>query len=172
MLLAMVPFVGATAVWLPVALWIFFVEERTGAAIFLAVYGVAVISMADNVIKPIVLHGRSNLHPLLALLSVLGGVKALGPIGIFVGPMVVSFLYALLNMFQEEVDQLGDVPGMGLEPGSGAMEAGGAAIAAEAATAVVVPGAEAEPAAAPAPDELSEPDAPAAQFRRRRRRRR
>ena len=65
------------------------------AAIVLAVYGGAVVSVIDNVIKPMVLHGRSNLHPLLALLSILGGVKVLGPIGIFVGPMVVTFLYAL-----------------------------------------------------------------------------
>ncbi len=59
--------------------------------------------MADNVIKPWVLHGQSNLHPLLALLSVLGGVKTLGPIGLLVGPMVVSFLQALLNMLNTEL---------------------------------------------------------------------
>ena len=50
-----------------------------------------VISGIDNLIKPLVLHGQSNLHPLLALLSVLGGVTSLGPIGILVGPMVVVF---------------------------------------------------------------------------------
>ena len=78
----------------------------------LAVYGAAVVSVIDNVIKPMVLHGRSNLHPLLALLSILGGVKALGPIGIFVGPMVVTFLYVLLVMMQKEIDVLtGDKPG-------------------------------------------------------------
>jgi predicted PurR-regulated permease PerM len=59
--------------------------------------------MVDNLIKPLVLHGQSNLHPLLALLSVLGGVSALGPIGIIVGPMVVSFLQALLNMLHLEL---------------------------------------------------------------------
>ena len=52
----------------------------------LAIYGVSVVSTVDNIIKPLVLHGQSNIHPLLALLSVLGGVKALGPIGVFVGP--------------------------------------------------------------------------------------
>lgn len=101
--LAMVPFVGAAAVWVPATLWLFFYEEQTVAAIFLAVYGFLVISMADNVIKPIVLHGRSRLHPLLALLSVLGGVKALGPIGILVGPMVVAFLQTLLNILHREL---------------------------------------------------------------------
>jgi len=106
--LALVPFVGAAAVWGSCALWLFFYEERTTAAVVLALYGVSVVSLADNVIKPIVLHGQSNLHPLLALLSVIGGVGALGPIGIFVGPMVVAFLQALLNMLQIELKALGD----------------------------------------------------------------
>ena len=107
MALAMVPFVGATAVWLPVCLWLHFYNESTTTAVLLAIYCGAIVSMADNVIKPIVLHGRSNLHPLLALLSVLGGVQALGPIGIFVGPMAVAFLQTLLNMLQTELESMG-----------------------------------------------------------------
>ncbi len=107
--LALVPFVGAASVWVPVSLWLFFHEPSGGgdshrlAAILLAAYGADVISMADNVIKPLVLHGQSNLHPLLALLSVLGGVHALGPIGILVGPMVVVFLQTLLNILHSEL---------------------------------------------------------------------
>jgi predicted PurR-regulated permease PerM len=106
MLLAMVPFVGAAAVWAPCAVWLL-CSGHTMAAIVLALYGALVVSVIDNVIKPWILHGQSNLHPLLALLSVLGGVKALGPIGIFVGPMAVTFLYALLVMVQKELDRFG-----------------------------------------------------------------
>ncbi|HIM31482.1 MAG TPA: AI-2E family transporter, partial [Planctomycetes bacterium] len=54
-------------------------------------------------IKPLVLHGQSRLHPLLALLSVLGGVQALGPIGILVGPMIVVFLQTLLKILRREL---------------------------------------------------------------------
>ena len=106
-ILALIPFVGAAAVWVPTSLWLFFhggpEHNHPILAIMLAVYGAAVISMADNVIKPLVLHGQSNLHPLLALLSVLGGVHALGPIGILVGPMVVVFLQTLLNILHSEL---------------------------------------------------------------------
>lgn len=101
--LAMVPFVGAAAVWVPCAFYLYFFNNDLPAAIGLAVYGFAVISMADNFIKPYVLHGTSNLHPLLALLSVLGGVTALGPIGILIGPMVVVFLQTLLKILQREL---------------------------------------------------------------------
>ena len=102
--LAMVPFVGAASVWIPCCLYLYFVDQNMTAAIGLAIYGFAVISMADNVIKPIVLHGQSNLHPLLALLSVIGGVSTLGPIGIVIGPMVVVFLQTLLKILRRELD--------------------------------------------------------------------
>ena len=107
MLFALIPFIGGAAVWVPCCLWLF-LEGRTTAAIVLTVYCAVVVSMADNIIKPLVLQGQSNLHPLLALLSVLGGVKALGPIGIVVGPMVVAFLQALLKMLQVELDHLSE----------------------------------------------------------------
>ncbi len=101
--LAMVPFVGAAAVWIPCALYLYFVDNNPTAAIGLAIYGGAVISLADNIIKPWILHGQSNLHPLLALLSVIGGVAVLGPIGILIGPMIVVFLQTLLKILQREM---------------------------------------------------------------------
>ena len=72
-------------------------------AILLAIFGVVVVSQIDNLIKPLVLHGQSNIHPLLALLSILGGISALGPIGILVGPMVVAFLQTLLKILRREI---------------------------------------------------------------------
>lgn len=114
-LLAMVPFTGAAAVWLPVALYLYFVEQKTTAAILLAVYGAAVVSTVDNFIKPVVLHGQSKLHPLLALLSVIGGIQALGPIGILVGPMVVVFLQTLLKILQRELLSMDSMASGGLK---------------------------------------------------------
>jgi predicted PurR-regulated permease PerM len=108
--LAMVPFVGAASVWVPCCLYLYFVDQDLTAAIGLAVYGFAVISMADNIIKPMVLHGQSNLHPLLALLSVIGGVSTLGPIGILVGPMIVVFLQTLLKILRRELNAMSGSP--------------------------------------------------------------
>jgi predicted PurR-regulated permease PerM len=122
MLFALIPFIGGAAIWIPCCLWLF-LEGRTTAAIVLAIYGAVVVSMADNLIKPLVLQGQSNLHPLLALLSVLGGVKAMGPIGIVVGPMIVAFLQALLKMLQIELDAMG-----GSERGARSAERGARSI--------------------------------------------
>ncbi|MFM8415766.1 MAG: AI-2E family transporter [Planctomycetota bacterium] len=104
--MAMVPLVGAAAVWGSASLYLLFFVKDTWAAAGLAAWGLLVVSSIDNVIKPLVLQGQSKLHPLLALLSVLGGVTALGPIGIFVGPIAVAFLQAALTMLAAEIDSL------------------------------------------------------------------
>lgn len=103
MVLAMIPFVGAAAVWVPVCGYLFFFENQIVTASVLAIYSMLIVSSADNVIKPLILHGQSNLHPLLALLSVLGGVSALGAIGILIGPMLVVFLQTLLSILRDEL---------------------------------------------------------------------
>lgn len=103
MVTAMIPFFGAAAMWICVVGWVY-LYGKLATAIILAIYCTVIVSGIDNVIKPLVLHGQSNLHPLLALLSILGGVTVLGPVGIIVGPMVVSFLQALLNMLRKELE--------------------------------------------------------------------
>jgi predicted PurR-regulated permease PerM len=102
-LMALVPFLGAASVWVPCAVWLAVVEQRWSAAIVLAVYGITLISSIDNVIKVYVLNGRSTLHPLFALLSVFGGIKVFGPIGVLIGPMVVVFLQTLLEILNHEL---------------------------------------------------------------------
>jgi len=120
MVTAMVPFVGAAAVWICVCGWVYLYGERVVdgvtlhdgnwvTAAILAVYCTIIVSGIDNVIKPLVLHGQSKLHPLLALLSILGGVTVLGPVGILVGPMLVSFLQALLEMLRKELDSFSEM---------------------------------------------------------------
>ncbi|MEM9354473.1 MAG: AI-2E family transporter [Planctomycetota bacterium] len=119
MVFAVVPFVGCAAVWVPVcaALALFGnstleagqleIASAAPAAVGLALYSALIVGNADNVVKPLVLHGQSKLHPLLALLSVIGGIQAMGPIGILVGPMIVSFLQALLAMLNQELHLIG-----------------------------------------------------------------
>ena len=103
--LAMVPFLGAASVWVPCSLYLYFIDNNPTAAIGLAIYGALVISMADNIIKPLVLHGQSKLHPLFAFLSVIGGLALLGPIGILIGPMIIAFLQTLLEILHSEVQE-------------------------------------------------------------------
>ncbi len=111
---AFVPVVGSAIVWVPASLWLLFAGHLP-AAILLAGYSLAVVVLVDNVMKPLMLHGQANLHPLLGFLSVLGGVAALGPLGIFVGPMAVAFLQTGLRMLNVELDTLRNGAPVGAE---------------------------------------------------------
>lgn len=97
MAFSMVPFVGAFAVWGPLAAY-FAVRGHYLAAVLLALHGMLVISMADNLIKILVLRDSANLHPLLVFVCVFGGIEYFGILGIFIGPMVGAVLFALLRI--------------------------------------------------------------------------
>jgi predicted PurR-regulated permease PerM len=112
---ALIPIFGAFAVWGCVCIWIYLQGEPV-PAIGLAIYCTIVVSLIDNIMKPLILHGQSKLHPLLALLSILGGIEAFGPVGILVGPMLVSFLQALLNMLRKELESFGGPVGPSSKP--------------------------------------------------------
>jgi predicted PurR-regulated permease PerM len=101
-LIAMVPFVGAALVWIPVCAWLVIGEGRMLAGVGLAVYCTLIVSTVDNVVRPWILLERASVHPLAALIGVLGGIQAMGPTGVFVGPIVVAFLQTMLTLLHRE----------------------------------------------------------------------
>src|SRR5262249_8207809 len=103
-LTALVPVLGTWLVWGPYVLWLWFSKDgdRVTATI-LALDGSIFVGLLDNVIRTYVLHSNVKLHPLLAFVSVLGGIQVMGLWGIFVGPVVASCLHALLKIFNTEL---------------------------------------------------------------------
>jgi predicted PurR-regulated permease PerM len=94
-LLSPVP-IGPPLIWAPAALWLFN-HGSTGWGVFMLIWGVAVVSSVDNVIKPMLISRGSNLPFILVLLGVLGGVVAFGFIGVFLGPTLLAIGFALLQ---------------------------------------------------------------------------
>jgi predicted PurR-regulated permease PerM len=103
---SVVPVVGAALVWAPAGLYLLF-TGATWKGVFILLWGVFVVSTADNVIRPWVVSGRVELHPLVLLFFILGGVEAFGFLGLFLGPVIASVLAVLFKMFREELN--GDV---------------------------------------------------------------
>ena len=100
-MMSMIPLAGAASVWIVGTLYLLAVGNW-GKAIFLAAWGAGVISTADNIVRPIVLSRGVKLHTLLVFFSLLGGVRAFGIIGLFIGPIIVSVAMALLDILEEE----------------------------------------------------------------------
>ena len=118
---SLIPLAGAWLVWAPFAIGLF-ANGHWIQGLVLTSYGIVVVGLLDNVVRAYVLNTDTKLHPLLALVSVLGGIQTLGLWGVFIGPIVASCLYALVRIFNTELfalsrERLGVGDGTILGPG-------------------------------------------------------
>jgi predicted PurR-regulated permease PerM len=100
-LFGLIPLVGSAPMGAGGTIYLLILGKPIKALIMLGFFGLAAIS--DNIVKPWVLKGRSSLHPFLGLLSVLGGLKAFGIAGIFLGPVITALTIVLLQLFHHRV---------------------------------------------------------------------
>ncbi|MGQ0547428.1 MAG: AI-2E family transporter [Betaproteobacteria bacterium] len=98
-LFALVPMAGTPVVWVPAAI-LLAVQGRYGAALFMALWG-GFVTTIDNFLRPMLVSGRAQVGTLTVFIGVLGGVAAFGPIGIFLGPLVLALVIALLRFVLE-----------------------------------------------------------------------
>jgi len=88
MLLSLIPLIGTTPVTLGAAIYLG-VMGRVGPAIGMVVAAV-VIGLSDNVVRPWVQSSRTQMHPLIALLGIFGGLEMFGAVGVFLGPVIAA----------------------------------------------------------------------------------
>jgi predicted PurR-regulated permease PerM len=98
-LTAILPF-GGSAVTLFASAWLA-ANGRWVAAIALAAWGLLVVSSLDNVLRPLLISGRAPIPFVVVFLGILGGLSAFGVIGIFLGPVLLSVAFTLLQQFAE-----------------------------------------------------------------------
>lgn len=98
--LAFVPLVGTALAWVPVAL-LLLLEGRAGAAGFVVIWSIGLTGTVDNLVKPLIVRGRSDMPTLLVFLGVFGGLSAFGVIGLLVGPVLMALLLALFRIYEE-----------------------------------------------------------------------
>jgi len=98
--LSMIP-VGPPLIWGGAAWWLYD-QGQTGWAIFMLIYGFAIISSVDNLVKPILISRSASLPILLIALGVFGGILAFGFIGIFLGPVILALALTLINNWSKQ----------------------------------------------------------------------
>jgi predicted PurR-regulated permease PerM len=108
MVLALFPF-GTFLIWGPASLWLYHGGDITWMW-FLLVWGVGIVGLADNFIKPLVIGRNSNLPFVLIFLGILGGVLQFGALGIFLGPTLLSMGFALSKEWLMGIDQQNPIP--------------------------------------------------------------
>ena len=98
-LLSMLPVGGTALIWVPAAIALF-VQGRWGFGIFMVIWGV-LSSSIDNVVRPMLISGRAKISSLAVFIGVLGGIAAFGPLGIILGPVILSLALVLLEFTEE-----------------------------------------------------------------------
>jgi predicted PurR-regulated permease PerM len=96
--LALFPFVGTWMVWVPAAIW-FLVTGQFVKGLIVVVVGAGIVSSIDNVLRPAILSGRTQMNGLLMFLSLLGGVSVFGLLGLVLGPLVTALIIALFDAY-------------------------------------------------------------------------
>jgi predicted PurR-regulated permease PerM len=97
---SLVPFVGTAAVWVPGTLYLLAIGAWP-KAIVLAVWGAAVVSSVDNLLRPKLVAGRVRLSGLAMFVAMLGGLQAFGALGIILGPVLFATAAAILDVLRD-----------------------------------------------------------------------
>ena len=100
-LAAFIPIIGAASCYIG-AFAVLAAMGRMQAAVIFLLYGILIVSSIDNFIKPLVMRGRTRVHPVLLFVALLGGVRAFGPIGVVFGPVLLAVFLSSLRIYQRE----------------------------------------------------------------------
>lgn len=103
-LFSLIPMIGAAAVWVPATIFLFLEASFRGGgygwAIFMLAWGILVVSLVDNVIRPWAMRSGTNMDAIVLFFSILGGISAFGFIGIILGPLVFALLVTVIHIYK------------------------------------------------------------------------
>ena len=97
---SLIPVVGTAIIWLPVAIYLMLTGQWQWG-VFLIGWGGLVVSGIDSIIRPLLMRNRSNMSTFWVFLSIIGGIKFFGALGILYGPLVLGFAMIMLSLYAE-----------------------------------------------------------------------
>ncbi|USN45745.1 MAG: AI-2E family transporter [Candidatus Woesearchaeota archaeon] len=103
-ILSFLPIIGTPIVWIPFSI----LEVMNGnlvSGIGLFIYSAIITTNIDNVVKPLLISGKTSVHPAIILVGVLGGLKIFGFVGIITGPLLLAILLTMLRVYHHEANQ-------------------------------------------------------------------
>ncbi len=100
---SLVPVVGSGLIFVPASLWLGFAGHWGRAVVLLAICA-GISTIVDNVLRPVLLGGRTELSGLVIFISVLGGVNLFGMLGLVLGPILVAMAAGVLSVYQESAE--------------------------------------------------------------------
>jgi predicted PurR-regulated permease PerM len=97
--LSLIPIVGPYLIYIPAAAILMISGSWIRGIIVLAL-GIAVVSQSDNILRPVIVSSRTKIHTLILFFSILGGLKVFGLLGIILGPVIASVVFAFIEIYK------------------------------------------------------------------------
>ncbi|MCH9024635.1 MAG: AI-2E family transporter [candidate division Zixibacteria bacterium] len=104
-LLSIIPIVGAFVVYIPAGIVLMIGGSFVKGFLIIGI-GIIIISQVDNVIRPLLISGRTSIHPLLLFFSILGGISLFGLLGLILGPLIAAVFITLLQILEYKLHPL------------------------------------------------------------------
>ncbi|MDP3427962.1 MAG: AI-2E family transporter [Humidesulfovibrio sp.] len=104
-LAALIPVIGTGLVWVPVSAYLYFFVSP-GTATFFLLWNILLVTSIDTVLRPMLMRKAAQVSPFYIFFAILGGIHAFGALGIFYGPLILSFLMVMLKIYSEEYSEV------------------------------------------------------------------
>jgi len=95
-----VPLVGTALIWVPAVIYLW-TQGVVWKTLFLAIWSIVIVGTADNLLRPLLVSGKSQVGTLTVFFGALGGLAAFGFVGLFLGPVILALVLALLEFVEE-----------------------------------------------------------------------
>jgi predicted PurR-regulated permease PerM len=103
--LALLPYVGSAFVWLPVGIYLILIGS-VWQGVFLLLWGFLVVSVIDNILRPFLMKGKAEVHPIFIFFSILGGITVFGFWGLLFGPLIIAITVTILDIYEAEFKEV------------------------------------------------------------------
>jgi predicted PurR-regulated permease PerM len=102
---SLLPYIGSGLIWAPVAVYLL-ITGRIWEGVFLLIWGAVIVSLVDNFIRGYTISGKSQVHPIFIIFSILGGISLFGFWGVIIGPLVISLAVTVLHIYEMEYKEV------------------------------------------------------------------
>lgn len=97
---SLIPVIGTAVVWLPLGMYLGFIESSWFLALFFMISSFSAYLILENFVKPKLLDRKLKIHPFLIFLSLIGGLKEFGIIGVIIGPVALTMIIILWDFWK------------------------------------------------------------------------
>lgn len=100
-LTALIPYLGTIIIWVPLIIYLF-LSGQIWQAVFLIIWSIIVVGLSDNIIRPYLIKGKIEVHPLIVFFSIIGAIIVFGFWGVFIGPLIVAMAVVVFDIYKLE----------------------------------------------------------------------